>query len=424
MKEPRRIPITDAKTVEVRYSDPRPQQGRRKNQQASLPPADSLEPNGQVPAADGEPTAAHSTPAAAPVTDSSGAADANATRSNAKLKVEIETFGQFIAHAYAMKGRKVALKPKVERRIAQDPKLAFDEMERVAQLVKEDTVLTVPRQLLLAARTVQGFPALQGALRTFVRDVLLAHPFFAQPGVEAAVRNLDDAPTPAEVLKLLATSDKQLLSGEAAESMKPPEIEQLRLNAVNCMTVWLAGVKGLSIPALSDALFVAMWRPRAIELEHETARLRALTEIDELAGVGLVCEEYRRQAGEGLARAAMASRDAAALRDRLQSLERELAVTTEAAEAQAAAMVSNEAAHAALVEALKANAETAAVHLRDDIELLRTRVLRRLKADVDLLELGLVALRRPEPKVHVMMDLAERVADALRKEVKNLQEND
>ena len=356
--------------------------------------------------------------------ESSSAVDANESRTIAKPKVQIETFGQFITHAYGMKGRKVALKSKVERAIAQEPKLAFDEMERVAQLVKEDTVLAVPRQLLLAARAVQGFPALRAALRGFVRDVLLRHPFFRQPGVEAAVRNLDSAPTPAEVLKVLAASDKQLLSAEDAESMKAPEIEQLRLNAANCMAVWLADVKGLSIPALSGALFVALWRPRAIELEHETARLRALTEIDELAGVGLVCEEYRRQAAEKLAQAEMATKEAAALTDRLQSLEQELSEAREMVKGQAAAIETNEAAHAAELEALKANNETEAAHLRDDIELLRTRVMRRLKADVDLLELGMEALRRPEPKVHVMMDSAERVADALRKEVKNLQGGD
>ncbi len=421
MSEPRRIPITDAKTGEVRYSDPLPQQGQRMNQ----PPPNSPQPNRPLPVSDHGSPAAPSTPEAAPaVMESSSAVDANESRTIAKPKVQIETFGQFITHAYGMKGRKVALKSKVERAIAQEPKLAFDEMERVAQLVKEDTVLAVPRQLLLAARAVQGFPALRAALRGFVRDVLLRHPFFRQPGVEAAVRNLDSAPTPAEVLKVLAASDKQLLSAEDAESMKAPEIEQLRLNAANCMAVWLADVKGLSIPALSGALFVALWRPRAIELEHETARLRALTEIDELAGVGLVCEEYRRQAAEKLAQAEMATKEAAALTDRLQSLEQELSEAREMVKGQAAAIETNEAAHAAELEALKANNETEAAHLRDDIELLRTRVMRRLKADVDLLELGMEALRRPEPKVHVMMDSAERVADALRKEVKNLQGGD
>jgi len=203
--------------------------------------------------------------------------------------------------------------------------------------------------------------------------------------------------------------------------MKAPELEQLRLNAVNCMAVWLADVKSLPIPALSDALFLALWRPRATELVHEGARLRALTEIEELAGVGLVCEEYRRQATETLSQAERATREAAALRDRVQRLEQELREAQATIEAQAASTEASAAEHATALESLKTRTETEAAHLRDDFELLRTRVLRRLKADVDLLELGLEALRRPEPKVHVMMDSAERVADALRQELKNLQ---
>lgn len=424
MNEPRRIPITDAKTGEVRYSDPLPQQGQRKSQQVATPPTTGTEPfQPEPPQLESSPEAPQ-VPAVPPAPDSVHSAGGGEPRAGVKPKVEIETFGQFIAHAYGMKGRKVAMKGKVERAIAQDPKLTLDEMERVGQLVKEDTVLAVPRQLLLAARAVQGFPALRAALRGFVRDVLLGHPFFSQPGVEAALRNLDHAPSPAEVLRVLAGSDKQLLPADAGDVMKAPELEQLRLNAVNCMAVWLADVKSLSVPALSDALFLALWRPRATALEHETARLRALTEIEELAGVGLVCEEYRRQAAEKLAQAEMATRDAAALRDRVQSLEQQLSEAQQAVESQAAAQEAGEAAHAAALEALKASTETEAAHLRDDVELLRTRVLRRLKADVDLLELGLEALRRPEPKVHVMMDSAERVADALRKELKNLQGGD
>lgn len=424
MNEPKRIPITNAKTGEVRYSDPLPHQGQRRSQQPGSPPASSTEPPlSETPQPEGS-SEATLVPAVTPALEPVNSAGGVEPRAGVKAKVAIETFGQFIAHAYGMKGRKVALKGKVERAIAQDPKLTFGEMERVGRLVKEDTVLAVPRQLLLAARAVQGFPALRAALRGFVRDVLLGHPFFNQPGVVAALRNLDHAPSPAEVLRTLAGSDNQLLPADAASGMKAPEFEQLRLNAVNCMAVWLADVKSLSIAELSDALFIALWRPRATELEHEGTRLRALTEIAELAGVGLVCEEYRRQATEKLSQAEMATREAAALRDRVQRMEQELREARETIEAQAANREASAAAHASALEALKVSTETEAAHLRDDVELLRTRVLRRLKADVDLLELGLEALRRPEPKVHVMMDSAERVADALRKELKNLQGGD
>ena len=65
--------------------------------------------------------------------------------------------------------------------------------------------------------------------------------------------------------------------------------------------------------------------------------------------------------------------------------------------------------------------QTLDLHLRDQLENLRTRVLNRLKDDERLLTEGLVALRRPVPKVHVMDDHAERVLDSLHNEIKKLE---
>ena len=75
----------------------------------------------------------------------------------------------------------------------------------------------------------------------------------------------------------------------------------------------------------------------------------------------------------------------------------------------------------ATLNALRTASENELAHLRDDLEQLRTRMLRRLKADIDQLEVGLSALRGGEPRVHVIQDRVERVVDALRAELKNLQ---
>ena len=417
MNEPKRISITDAKTGEVRFSEPYSQSGPRAHVSKSIDNRSEVTDPVRTESARGTDLAVKG-----PADTATGAVNKTTKqRAKTKPKVEIETFGQFIAYAYGKKGRKVSLEVKVERVIAQEPRLTIDEIERIAHLVKRDNVLAVPRQLLLAARAVRGSPNLRAALRAFVRDVLLGHPLFMQRGVEAAIRNLEEASNPADALKLLAGSDKQLLRAGIAKEMKANEFELLRINAVNCMAVWIADVKGLSMPAVADALFVALWRPRATALEHDTARLRALTEIDQLAGVGLVGEEYRRQVAEKHAQADTATREASLFRESARSLGDELTIANKTIESQEAAMAAMAAEFAEVLEGLKTSSETEAAHLRDDIELLRTRVLRRLKADVELLELGLEALRRPEPKVHVMMDSAERVADALRKEVRNLQ---
>ena len=60
------------------------------------------------------------------------------------------------------------------------------------------------------------------------------------------------------------------------------------------------------------------------------------------------------------------------------------------------------------------------LNLLDEIEKMRTRLIRRLKSEIGLLMDGLHALRRDPPKVHVMDDHAERAIDALKQELKHL----
>ena len=61
------------------------------------------------------------------------------------------------------------------------------------------------------------------------------------------------------------------------------------------------------------------------------------------------------------------------------------------------------------------------LHLQDDYERLRGRVLQRLRSEVTLLDEGLTALRREPPKVGVMVDHADRVLDGLKKQIGELE---
>ena len=70
--------------------------------------------------------------------------------------------------------------------------------------------------------------------------------------------------------------------------------------------------------------------------------------------------------------------------------------------------------------ALHQASETQAAHLRDDLEQLRSRLLRRLVTDVDMLGVGLSAIQTPEPRIHVIRDRVERVIDALQIEINKL----
>ncbi len=338
-----------------------------------------------------------------------------------KEKVDISSFEDFIANAYKLKGRKVSLSGKVQKQVAENLTLSEEAKQRIYALVHKDTLLVVPRQLLLAARDVDKYPRLKSAIFTFVRDILLEHPLFFRPDIENAIRNHEDAPSPIEVMKLLAGSDKSAVTGANGLQMKDSEFDKLRCNAVNCMAVWLYEKKGMSISIIADVLHMALWEQKTQLLKNDNSRLRALTEIGTFASVGLACERYRRQAMDERESSDAATLEANILRAKVMGLEdeiesrRETAIRVEEEHKTEKESLINETAN------LRNQAETEGSHLRYDLEKLRTRVLRQLKSDLLLLEDGLHALRRNEPMVNVMIDLADRVTDALREEIKNLE---
>ena len=55
--------------------------------------------------------------------------------------------------------------------------------------------------------------------------------------------------------------------------------------------------------------------------------------------------------------------------------------------------------------------------LRDAYESLRGLTIRRLRQEISLLSDGLHALNQPTPKIHVMVDHAERAIDGLKSEL-------
>jgi hypothetical protein len=61
--------------------------------------------------------------------------------------------------------------------------------------------------------------------------------------------------------------------------------------------------------------------------------------------------------------------------------------------------------------------DNALIHALDSREQMRARLVRRLRADIELLDDGLTALDRDPPKIHVTQDHISRVLQSLRAEL-------
>ena len=337
-----------------------------------------------------------------------------------KPKAEPQTLEKFIEYAYGRKGQALSLKSKVAKQIAQNARLDDAALSRLLHLAKSDTLLAVPRQVLLLSQEVTGLPGLKAALTSFVSNVMLRHPVFSDAGVQGALRNLPEGLPPPEALARVAAFEPS--PSAEAEPLKGGDLRDLRHNAVRLFVTWLAVNRSLNSEELSSLLFQVVWQPAAKDLADDNARLRALTDIGQAAGVGLACQRFRQQAIEARTQQDQAQREATSLRDRLSAAETQLADTAQQLEDVRAELQALRDSSAVEMEALRRQHAVEKTHLQHELEQLRGRLVKRLTDSVDMLEVGLSALRKDTPRVPVMVERAEHVVDALRAEVQVLRE--
>lgn len=438
----RSVRIVNAKTGEARMSEPMQVQAPRQAPEAvptleTTPAPESTTDTSAVsqPPAGPSPAAPERLPAGSFASGGAGeeterhrghaALETNATAGEAqkavgsgKAKADIDTLEHFIEYAYSRKGQRVSLKSKVERRIAQDPRLDDAAMSRLLALAGSDAMLAVPRQLLLLTREIEGFPTLRAAIGSFVSNVMLRHPVFADPGVRGALLNLPEALSPADALAKVAAFVPRSDAGQ--ESVKGADLQALRRNASNLFVTWLANNRGTNSEELSALLFQVVWHPAARELPDDSARLRALTELEQPAGVGLACHRFRQQSLEARSAQEHAVREANDLRARLSETDAQRLQREQQCDALHNELEALRTSSAAAIAELRSQHEVERTHLRHAYEQLRGRLVRRLEEGTEMLEVGLTALRNKTPRVEVMLERAEHVVDALRAEMNSL----
>ena len=331
-------------------------------------------------------------------------------------KPDFQTIEQFIEYAYSKQGKPIALNKKDEGTIAVGPKLDNEAKARLFELAQKDTLLAVPKQLLLVTMKIDSSKT-RGEIREFVGELLRRHKAFDSPPLIAALRNLSDAPSIEGAIEL-AASVKFPAGDVQQRPLKSGDLARLRSNAANTLAIWFALIRDASLAELSRGLFTALWHPQTRKTHSEYAQLRILSQISDLAGVGIACQSFKAEAEREAFFAQSAQREKERSLDQVAALERD-------AERLNQTIQEKDHAYEELTRTLgdqKTEYENAITLLRDELQHLRGRILRRLRSEVSLLDEALHALRKDPPKVDVMDDHAERVVEALRNEIKNLEE--
>lgn len=212
--------------------------------------------------------------------------------------------------------------------------------------------------------------------------------------------------------------------GLSAEQFKATDSDRLVKNAIACYGFLRALQREWTLDEFIDAAYGSLWKyeaPEAIGLERAVGEIGASRDHDVL---GIVSANFLARIARLDRQVAQQERDAASAWSRETRLREELAAVKEREQVALARAEAFSADVVRLQKELAAERDNRVVdksHMADDYETLRTRIIRRLGGEIDLLTDGLHALRNGAP--NVAEEFLDRSLLALTREVEQLKDS-
>ncbi len=367
---------------------------------------------------DGSTESTPSRPPDGPPRDDASSAGATPKRKPSNPKgPKYEAFEDLLRHVYSRKGQPVTLAKKDAVHLADQA--VPDELlnDLVPELARADRVLAVPAQFLLAGVPHRPMLKLWRQIeRTYF--IMLQH----HPGSARLLELLHEARSankPAWSALDVATDDRDVTSLPAVDPDKPlKKADRLKLqhNLVFNVVVWLNQFASVNTSTIVRKLHNQQWSHAIASVRKPLDRLKLLHKLTDYAAAGMASSAFaeeaqaQTQAAEDAAQREMEAATALAeSEERVQALEQKTQLLSSDIQVLQTQL-----------EQAKQKHEADMIHAANDLEQLRSRVVRAIESEVDLLQEGLAALRRDPPKTHVMDDHAERAINGLRAAINSL----
>jgi hypothetical protein len=381
------------------------------------------------PAPASEPVAAHATAPDFPKAESSATGKPEAaepktqpTARKSPLRFTPKTVLELVEHAYAGGGKKLSLAADLSN-LKADASQAEAEIHQLRKLAAGDRLLAVPPQVLIALASVKTEYTARRRVLELMLAALADHPVFlayrkqlldpdAEPRLDA--RNVSDA---TQVVTYLALGYKE------SKSFTADNREKMRVNAVMSFTLVRVLRDRWPLEWFTESMSALVWNaPAPATAQEAVAVLVSGQRGDALSQLarhfeGKFAESDRKlQETEGMA--AFQARRASLAEEQQRALSAEL----DAEQQRVADLTTQMAALKESFEAERGNRVVDHSHHVDDYETLRTRVLRKLSEQADLLADGLHALRHE--RLAVADEFVDRALTAIKEEVAHVREMD
>ncbi len=340
-----------------------------------------------------------------------------------KAKPRPKTLLELLEYAYLEPGKKLDINKQDLRAVAVDAVDADAEERFLLQHATQDLTLAVPAKLLTAlADLAQDSPVMQPRLLQLVLGALVSHPVFRQYGAALIDSSVEPAPDAERIIRAVDRLSRDPWWQENAESLKGKR-SVLTSNAITAFLLLRVLRDGWPLGRVIDEVLTPV---RVLPTSMYTApNAVALTAAQTSTALAVLTNHFEQKLASAQHETGLTCGQLVRETRRADTAERvggELSSQLEAVQENVLSLQSTVAALEARVREERSDRVADKSHLIDDYEMLRTRTIRRLSDQVQLLSDGLHALRHGSHAV--AEEFLDRALTAIQNEVAKLRESD
>ncbi len=343
----------------------------------------------------------------------------NAEIKDKRLVLSMNSLESFLINALKNPTKKLDTKDTLISKLAKNPKLTEESIKELISLEKCKDFFIIFRNLLRFSDAIVGFPVLKESLHGYLKESLCRNAVVVRLDLQGSILNIDNAlPLDLCFKKIQSLSQSDVVE-EYCKKIKPKDWQNYLSTMALVMAEWYAKTRGMTPSQLVDLLHNSLWS-NALKEKDQGALVKNLlrsTSFELIASATTFYQQKSLDATNRLLKVESQLTDVAAVNQELESKLHDKEVLIARLQSDLAQL---NASHMDAIATSQLENQTLSINLKNQLEDLRVRNLQLLKSSVELLADGLTAIGRPEPKVNVMKDHAQRVFDSLNAELERL----
>lgn len=338
-----------------------------------------------------------------------------------KLKPSIDSLEAYLINALKNPTKKLDTKDSLISKLAKSPKLSEEAIKELVALEKNKLFFTSFKNLLRFSESIVGFPFLKDSLRGYLKDSLCRNEIVIKLGLEGSILNIENSLPLDLCFRKIQSLSYTDLSEEYIKKIKPKEWQNYVATIALALAEWYAKTRGMTPLQLVDLLNNSLWLNALKKKSPDILvnNLLASTNFELIASATAFYQEKSLDASNRLLKSENQLMVATAYKQELEVnlKDKELLIAKLKSD-----LAELNASHIDALTTSEVENQTLSITLKNQLEDLRVRNLRLIQSSVELLTDGLTAIGRPEPKVNVMKDHAQRVLEALNVELERLKD--